>query len=139
MLTLSFFPLILDVQAPARAEYTKKGKLFMDDLTKEQQKLLLSMYSEVLHRQSSMPSEEANYFSDSDQVRELFNMVESSYHVSSLCWKLKKKGYIDCDPGNDLANNIILTDKTIIYMEGRFGKTVKEVLNAIASIIGLLK
>ena len=111
----------------------------MDDLTKEPPKLLLSMYSEVLHRQSSMPSEEANYFSDSDQVRELSNMVESSYHVSSLCWKLKKKGYIDCDPGNDLANNIILTDKTIIYMEGRFKKTVKEVLNAISSIIGLLK
>jgi cell fate regulator YaaT (PSP1 superfamily) len=39
-LTLSFFSLILVVQAAATAKYTKKGKLFMDDLTKEQQNYL---------------------------------------------------------------------------------------------------
>lgn len=99
----------------------------MEDLTKEQKYLLLSIYQEVLNRQPALPMEKANYFEDSDIVQELILPDQSSDHVSDLCWKLKAKGYIHCSPGDNLANDIVLTDKTIIYMENRFKNGIKDI------------
>lgn len=107
----------------------------MDDLTKEQQKLLVSMYKEVLNRQSTLSFEYSNHFTDSDQIRDLFCPEKKSEHVSELCWKLKSKGYIDCEPGDDLANEISLTDKTIIYMENRFKNGIKDILSFLSNFI----
>lgn len=57
----------------------------MDDLTREQQKLLTSMYKEVLSRQPAVSFDEANYFANSDVVMEHFYPDSDSDHVSSLC------------------------------------------------------
>ena len=76
----------------------------MDDLTREQQKLLTSMYKEVLSRQPAVSFDEANYFANSDVVMEHFYPDSDSDHVSSLCWSLASAGYITCEPGEDLAN-----------------------------------
>ena len=62
--------LILYLQASANAEYERKDKL-MEDLTKEQKYLLLSMYKEVLNRQPALSMEKSNYFEDSNVVQEL--------------------------------------------------------------------
>ena len=99
----------------------------MEDLTKEQKYLLISMYKEVLNRQPALLIEEANFFEDSDIVQELILPDQSSDHVSDLCWKLKEKDYIHCTPGDNLANEIVLTDKTIIYMENRFKNSLKDI------------
>ena len=101
----------------------------MDNLTKEQQYLLASMYKEVLSRQPALSFDKANYFLDSNAVRDLFLPEASSEYVSDLCWKLKSKGYIFCSPGDDLANSISLTDDTIIAMENRFSNGIKSVVN----------
>ena len=101
----------------------------MDDLTREQQKLLTSMYKEVLSRQPAVSFDEANYFANSDVVMEHFYPDSDSDHVSSLCWSLASAGYI---PGEDLANEIKLTDKTIIYMENKFKNGLKSVLEFLA-------
>ena len=37
-----------------------------------------------------------------------------------------------CEPGEDLANEIKLTDKTIIYMENKFKNGLKSVLEFLA-------
>lgn len=104
----------------------------MEDLTNEQKKLLALMYKEVLSRQPALPFEEANYFQNSDNLIELFDIKYDSDHMSSLCWKLFAKDYIFCTPGEDLANNIILSDKAIIYMENKFKSSVKEILSFLA-------
>ena len=104
----------------------------MDDLTREQQKLLTSMYKEVLSRQPAVSFDEANYFANSDVVMEHFYPDSDSDHVSSLCWSLASAGYIICEPGEDLANEIKLTDKTIIYMENKFKNGLKSVLEFLA-------
>lgn len=101
----------------------------MDDLTKEQQRILVSMYKEVLSRQPALSFDRANYFYNSDEVRELFCPDETSDHVAGLCFKLSSKKYIVCDPGDDLANDIELTDRTIIYMENRFGNNIKKIVS----------
>lgn len=101
----------------------------MDNLTKEQKFLLVSMYKEVLSRQPALTMEEANSFNDSDEVRALFMPHLSSSYVSDLCWKLESKGYINCYSGDNLANEIQLTDETLIYMENRFSNNIKALVN----------
>lgn len=107
----------------------------MDDLTKEQKHLLVSMYKEVLSRQPALSMEQANHFENSDQLIELFSINASSDYVSELCWKLYSKGYIQCYPGDNLANHISLSDKTIVYMENRFKNGLKEVLSFLSNHI----
>lgn len=106
----------------------------MDDLTKEQKKVLVSLYKEVLSRQPALSFDEANYFRDSNEVIDLLGLDCSSEHASDLCWKLKSKEYIYCEPGDDLANNISLTDETIIYMENRFKNGVKSLLDYLSKL-----
>ena len=103
----------------------------MDDLTNEQKRLLVSMYQEVLSRQPALSMEQANFFKNSDQLIELFSLDMSSKYVSELCWKLKTKGYIACYRGDNLANDISLSDQTIIYMENKFKNGLKDVLSCL--------
>lgn len=107
----------------------------MEDLTNEQKRLLVSMYKEVLNRQPALPMEKANYFLDSNEIRDMFLPQLSSEYVSTLCWKLKSKGYISCTPGDNLANNIRLEDSTIIYMENRFSNGIKSVIDFLTKLI----
>ena len=107
----------------------------MDDLTKEQKRLLLFMYKEVLSRQPALSLEVANYFSNSDEIRALFLPNLSSEYVSDLCWKLKAKGYLICYPGDDLANDISLSDNTIVYMENRFKNGLKDVATFLSNFL----
>ena len=106
----------------------------MDDLTNEQKHLLVSMYKEVLSRQPALSMEASNYFSDSNEVRDLFLPDLSESYVADLCFALSRKGYIICHPGDDLANDIKLADSTIVYMEGRFLRNLKAVLKYLSYI-----
>lgn len=101
----------------------------MDDLTKEQKFLLVSMYKEVLSRQPALSFEKANYFRNSDEIRDLFLPDLSSSYVSDLCWKLQSKDYLICFPGDDLANLVRLSDKAIIVMENRFSNSLKSIVS----------
>ena len=105
----------------------------MDDLTNEQKRLLVSMYQELLSRQPALSMEQANFFKNSDQLIELFSLDMSSKYVSELCWKLKTKGYIACYRGDNLANDISLSDQTIIYMENKFKNGLKDVLSFLST------
>lgn len=107
----------------------------MDDLTNEQKRLLVSMYKEVLNRQPALSMEQANYFHDSNEIKRLFLPDLSSDYVSDLCWKLKSKGYITCCSGDDLANEIQISDETIIYMENRFTNGLKDVLAFLSNFL----
>ena len=103
----------------------------MDNLTKEQKILLCSMYKDFLSRSSELPVEKANYFNDSDYIQQTYLQDHSSEYVSDLCWKLKSKDFINCYPGDNLANMISITDETIIYMENRFKNGLGDVLSFI--------
>lgn len=108
----------------------------MDDLTQEQKILLSSMYKDYLILCDTLPPENANYFNDSDNITSRYFDNRSPEYVSDLCWKLKSKGYITCMPGDDLANDIRLTDKSIIYFENHFKNNLKSILSF---IVGLKK
>lgn len=107
----------------------------MDDLTNEQKHLLVSMYKEVLSRKKTLPMEQARKLGDSDQLKDILGLNFSSNYMSDLCWKLYSKGYIICYRGDNLANDISLTDKTIVYMENRFKHGLKDVLTFLTNFI----
>lgn len=107
----------------------------MDDLTKEQKYLLVSMYKEILERESSNADIDPNYFRDSDEIRDLFLPNRSSSYVSEMCWKLHRKGYSFCRPGDNLANDVEITDKVIIYMENRFSDGIKSIADFLLKLV----
>jgi len=108
----------------------------VDDLTREQKHLIVSMYKEMLLRShQSMSLDEARRYDNSDIIKDLFCPSQTSEHVSDLCWALQSKGYIECYPGDELADEISITDKTIIYMENRCKNGLKDVLSFLASLI----
>jgi hypothetical protein len=106
----------------------------MDDLTKEQKVLLCSMYKDYLSKQPALTPDKANYFGDSNIILKTYLPEYSSDYVSDICWRLKEKGYIMCYPGDNLANDISITDETIIYMENRFKNGIKGVLDFIIKL-----
>lgn len=107
----------------------------MDNLTNEQKHLLISMYKEVLNRRSLLSMEKANFFKDSEEIKLLFLSHLSSDYVASLCWKLHSQGYITCYPGDDLANEISISDSTIVYMENRFKNGLKDIASFLSHFI----
>ncbi len=107
----------------------------MNDLTNEQKHLLHSMYKEIMDRKKSLPMEKANIFEDSNEIRNLFLPDLSEDYVADLCWSLKSKEYIICYEGDDLANDISLSDKTIIYMENRVKNGLKEIATYAANFL----
>jgi hypothetical protein len=110
----------------------------LDDLTNEQKVLLSTMYKEYLSLQPALSPEEANYFEDSDLIQQKYLPDYSGDYVSDMCWKLRAKGYIQCTPGDNLANNIALTDKTIVYMENKFKKNFMAITNFIIDLVSKL-
>ena len=60
----------------------------MDDLTKDQQFLLVSLYREYLNRQPALDPSSANYFVDSDSLIPLLGLGFSPEYVGDMCLAL---------------------------------------------------
>ncbi|MCR0330132.1 hypothetical protein MKA37_03155 [[Clostridium] innocuum] len=106
----------------------------MDDLTKEQQLLLSEMYKDYLDLCDTLPSEKANNFGSSKDIKHKYLESSSDEYLTVLCSKLKSKGYITGMNYDNSVFNISLTDKTIIYFEQKFSRNIKSVLNFISAL-----
>ena len=110
----------------------------MDDLTNEQKLLLTAMYRDYLELSKKVGPEKANAFGDSDEINYKYFIDRSNSYVSSLCWTLYRKGYINCCGGDNIANEISITDDTIIYFENKFKNNASKVLNAINELLNFV-
>lgn len=54
--------------------------------------------------------------------------------VTHICWYLEEKGILYAEPGDDMANQVAITDDGIVYMENRFPQGVKDALDLIGSL-----
>lgn len=106
----------------------------MTDLTNTEQKLLISMYRFFLERQPALSEYDARFIGNSDNVRDMFAPELPYEYVAELCWNLCRAGYILCDEGDNLANNIELSRKTIIYMEQRFSRNLHSIASFLCSL-----
>lgn len=110
----------------------------MDDLTNEQKLLLTAMYRDYLELSKKIGPEKANHFGDSDEINYKYFIDRPNDYVSTLCWKLQRKGYINCYSGDNKANEISITDDTIIYFENEFKNNISKVLEAINELLNFV-
>lgn len=104
----------------------------MDDLTKDQQFLLVSLYREYLNRQPALDPSSANYFVDSDSLIPLLGLGFSPEYVGDMCLALLNKGFICGGASEGSVDEFFIFDKTIIYMENRFKNSAKSVIDFLA-------
>lgn len=107
----------------------------MDDLTKSQKKVLISMYELMLNRQPALPEKEANFFGSADQVNSDCELGYSHEEISDICIALAGKGYITGDYGDDTLDLISLSDGTIVYMENKFKNNMKSLISFLAELV----
>lgn len=108
----------------------------MEQLTRDAQKLLCSMYRQYLEKRSSgSPKTDANYFGDTHLVHEVFCPSASFEDVDELIWELRRNDYILGDPGDDILSEISITSSGIVFMENRFKNGMKDVLSFLANFI----
>ena len=74
------------------------------------------------------------YFGDSNQIQAALFPNENPDDIASYCWELHKKEYISCTPGDNIANDITLQPNTIVFMEQRFPRGLKQVLEVLGQI-----
>lgn len=106
----------------------------MEELTKEQQHFITSLYKEYLVRQPALPAEKARSFASSAFIRENVFPEYDDQKIKSLCDGLKRHGYLSCSYYDNLPFNITVSDKTIAYMEHRFSHGVKSILDFLAKL-----
>ncbi|MCD8038894.1 MAG: hypothetical protein LUE96_07415 [Lachnospiraceae bacterium] len=107
----------------------------MDDLTKDQKFLIVSLYKIFLSRQSSLDAHSANYFADSDSLIPLLELDFSSEYLADLCLALLERGYIDGYKSECSVDEFKISDKTIIFMQNRFKRGLKDVLVFLSNFI----
>nr|DAJ81949.1 MAG TPA: hypothetical protein [Caudoviricetes sp.] len=100
-----------------------------DDLTKDQQKFLVTLYKEYLARKSSQSNSKARTFPNVKYIQENYFEKSDIDDLFFICCALHKAQFIKCSFYDNTACNIIITDKTISYMENRITNGLKGVLN----------
>ncbi len=104
----------------------------MVDLSRDADKMICILYKQYLtRRENGMSKSEACQFDDVAQMRSEFFPYETIDDLNEtlieLCRALNLVYSID--------NSFVLSDKAIIYMEGRFKRNLKAVLDYLAQFL----
>lgn len=104
-------------------------------LTKDADRLICMLYKSYLEkRKNGDAKSSARYFGDSNEIRDVFLPSWSSEDVAEECWGLSRMDVVTCTPGDNLANNVRISDEGIVYMESRFANGLKEVISYISAL-----
>lgn len=107
----------------------------MEDLTKEQQHFIITLYKNYLDRTSTMPKDKARAFPDAAYIKENIFPSYSLDEIISICRDLHRAGYVTCKYYDNRVFHVTITDKTIIYMENRFSNGIKEIAKFLTNFI----
>lgn len=106
----------------------------MNDLTKIQQKVIVTLYKNYLNRKTSMSSDQARCFPNVAYIQENYFKDIDIGELFSICCALHNSEYITCAYYDNTAYSITLTDKTICYMEQRFCNGAKALLKFLVDL-----
>lgn len=110
-----------------------------NNITKEAHHLFKLICKEYNARlKSGVTKTDANYFDDSENLKELLSLELSVDDISHICWELHRKGYLICHPGDDLANDITITDEGIAEYENRAKDHIKSAANVLEKIFHII-
>lgn len=105
-------------------------------LSKDNDILICSLYKHYLEKVKNGSSKsDARLISSSDELQETLLNTWSKDDVATTCWELHSKGLLECTSGDDIANDIYLTNEGIIYMENRFKNGIIELTDFITKFI----
>ncbi len=115
---------------------SKGGEYVNNELTKDMDKLICTLYKNYLIRVKSGESKtNAAYFGNSDEITEKYLPDWHPEDTAQVCWDLYSDGYLICSRGDDIANTVTLTKDALYYMESRFKNGLKEVIDFITKFV----
>lgn len=107
-----------------------------DNVTKDGKELLTILYKEFLTRRKSGKSKfDAALFGGSETIQKSLLQNKLPEDVDAACRELHQLGYLDCAFYDDMADEVILTDKAISDMEHRFQNGLADVIKFIQGFI----
>lgn len=104
-------------------------------LTKDNDFLICTLYKDFLNkRKNGISKSDARCFGSSDEIQENLISTWSKEDVAEACWELHSKNILQCYSGDDIANDIYLTDDGILYMETRFSDKIDKIIDCISKL-----
>jgi hypothetical protein len=102
-------------------------------ISKDADKILCTLYRYYLERcKDGYPKSDAQLFGNSIEIQSKYFNELLLGDITDACFELQRAGFISCYRSDDLANDITITDDTIVYMENRFKNGVIDVLKFIS-------
>ncbi len=98
-------------------------------LTKETNRFFSSLYKEYLIRTDTLPKSESRFFTI-DNIKSLFPDINDD-DIYEYMAELKQSSLIE---HVDLLGNFDISNKGIIYMESKVGKTIEKVIDYISKL-----
>lgn len=91
--------------------------LLLTSRAKKLMRVLYAVFKEKVDR--GVPSDQANYFYDDDNIRARYFPEWTSPDIADLCWDLHRKSLLIVQRGDDKANDVTLSQDGIAFMESR--------------------
>ena len=105
------------------------------ELTKDAEKLICLLYKSYLQkRKSGISKSQAACFGSSHDIHEQLCPDLIFEDVDDTCRELSRADLLNCLWADNIAYHVILSDKTIVYMENRFKNGLSEVLEFVDKI-----
>jgi len=108
-------------------------------LTKDAEYLFCVLYREYKDRRANgINKATAKFFGGSEDIYNSFFAEWNVEDIDETCRELDRCGFITCNYADDMAQDLFIEDKGIVYMENRFKNTTKELIDAISKLRSLL-
>lgn len=106
------------------------------EISRDADKLLCVLYKSFLEKRKIGASKsEAKHFDSSHNIHEQLLPSWLFDDVDDTCRELSRNGFLDCLWGDNIAYQVWLSDKAIVYMENRFKNGLTEVVNFVANFL----
>lgn len=106
-----------------------------DSLTNDSKSFLLKLYKNYLEKiNNGIDRDSAKRFGGSIKIQSDITPDISVKNITSYCFELDDKEFLNVMPGSDIAYKTELTNLGINVMENRFARNVSKVLNALAKL-----
>ncbi len=104
-------------------------------LSKDSDRLICILYKEYMQkRKSGTDKFMASILGSAIKIKENLMPDESVEDISQTCWALHDEGLLNVCPGDNIAYEVAITEDGVIYMENRFPKGLKQLLEYMKSL-----
>ena len=108
-----------------------------NELTNDAKYLLCTLYKHYKEQRSrQIDKSSAKYIGDCTRIQKDLIPEWLLEDVDETCRELSRAGFVESSYADDMATNVSLSDKAIIYMENRFKNGIKELIEFMLKLKG---